>query len=363
MFHLGLFSQGLIANGSFEDRNTCTEFHALCAPEAWFFIPQYIKSSPVEDSNNIEILAIGKNSNLRNHIYTKLLCPLEKGEKYQFSIKIKSTNEFEFLDVWMGADEPGLHTESKWIENPRLTIVPENGEELTRGWNRYVLTFTAVGDERYLMLGSLKPYIPYSKLKGRRTYTEELHSIDDVALHNVDHPGKVCREYAAISQQIYAQNFRHPPRFIEDIPIDVSLFKGKNNQANKNVTWIIVDTPPSIKKPVGDTLIIPDVLFETNSSKINNAFLKRLDNILNKISSKKYKQIEVIGHTDNEGSDEYNQQLSISRAIAIRDYIASKNLFDVKDIEAIGVGENQPRASNKTPGGRQQNRRVEIILR
>jgi outer membrane protein OmpA-like peptidoglycan-associated protein len=114
---------------------------------------------------------------------------------------------------------------------------------------------------------------------------------------------------------------------------------------------------------VVDTLIIPDILFETNSSKINKSFSKQLDNILNRISIKTYRQIEVIGHTDNEGSDKYNQHLSINRAIAIRDYIASKNLFNVKDVQAKGLGESQPRSSNKTTAGRQQNRRVEIILK
>lgn len=153
---LGLSAQSLVANGSFEDRNTCTEFHALCAPEAWFFIPQYIKSSPLEDTNNVEILAIGKNSNLRNYLCTKLLCPLLKGEEYKFSIKIKSENEFEFLEVWMGTSEPGLHTESVWLGNARFTLTAQNADSGSNSWKRYTYTFTAAGDERYLMLGSFR---------------------------------------------------------------------------------------------------------------------------------------------------------------------------------------------------------------
>jgi outer membrane protein OmpA-like peptidoglycan-associated protein len=356
---LGSSSQNLIANSGFEDRNKCTEFHILCAPEAWFFIPQYIKSSPVEDTNNVEILALGRSSNLRNHLYTKLLCPLEKGETYEFSIKIKSEEDLDFLDVWMGPDEPGLQTESSWIESARFSITKQHVDSGSKAWKKYTYKYTAVGDERYLLLGSLRPYLPFSKSKGvKQAYKEELYSVDDVMLHNISNPKKTCLGYAAILEQVYSQNFRHPSRFIEDVPINKSLI----NPSQRTVTWVIVDTPPSAK-PIVDTLIIPDVLFKFNSSEINKLLVKRLDSLLYKITNKSYKDIEVIGHTDNEGSNDYNQQLSVNRAIEIKNYILAKKIQLTNEIKVNGAGENQPRATNKTPAGRQQNRRVEIILK
>jgi OOP family OmpA-OmpF porin len=65
------------------------------------------------------------------------------------------------------------------------------------------------------------------------------------------------------------------------------------------------------------------------------------------------------GHTDNVGTDAYNQKLSERRAAAVKAYLASKGIPSSK-ITTIGKGESQPVATNKTKEGRQKNRRVDI---
>ncbi|WP_371037252.1 OmpA family protein [Rhodosalinus sp. FB01] len=72
--------------------------------------------------------------------------------------------------------------------------------------------------------------------------------------------------------------------------------------------------------------------------------------------------VGVFGHTDNTGSPEYNQGLSERRAQAVRAILVQQGVAPVR-VRAIGLGETQPLASNSTPEGRQQNRRVEIIIR
>ena len=70
-------------------------------------------------------------------------------------------------------------------------------------------------------------------------------------------------------------------------------------------------------------------------------------------------KIEIAGHTDNKGSDSYNQKLSQGRAEAVRDYLVTKWISG-KRVLATGYGESEPETSNDTEEGRQINRRVEF---
>ena len=67
------------------------------------------------------------------------------------------------------------------------------------------------------------------------------------------------------------------------------------------------------------------------------------------------------GHTDNIGSDEFNQRLSEQRAAAVRDYLVAEGIQS-ESITARGFGEGRPVVGNETDAGRQQNRRVEIVV-
>jgi outer membrane protein OmpA-like peptidoglycan-associated protein len=69
----------------------------------------------------------------------------------------------------------------------------------------------------------------------------------------------------------------------------------------------------------------------------------------------------VEGHTDGVGSDDYNQKLSENRAGAVRDYLIQQGIAD-SAIVSRGMGKTQPVATNDTTEGRQQNRRVELVL-
>jgi outer membrane protein OmpA-like peptidoglycan-associated protein len=72
-------------------------------------------------------------------------------------------------------------------------------------------------------------------------------------------------------------------------------------------------------------------------------------------------KMQIEGYTDSVGSDDYNQQLSEHRAEAVRDYFVQQGIKST-NLEAHGYGKNEPIATNDTPEGRQQNRRVELIL-
>jgi outer membrane protein OmpA-like peptidoglycan-associated protein len=72
-------------------------------------------------------------------------------------------------------------------------------------------------------------------------------------------------------------------------------------------------------------------------------------------------KVRIDGHTDSQGADGYNQQLSQARAEAVRTALAGMGVAPER-ITAVGHGETQPVADNKIAAGRQQNRRVEVTL-
>ena len=86
-----------------------------------------------------------------------------------------------------------------------------------------------------------------------------------------------------------------------------------------------------------------------------------LDNLLAKVKGADIEIYIVVGHTDSIGTDEYNRKLSLRRADSVKNYLVSQGVPQIK-IRADGRGESEPVASNKTAGGRSQNRRVEVTV-
>jgi outer membrane protein OmpA-like peptidoglycan-associated protein len=72
-------------------------------------------------------------------------------------------------------------------------------------------------------------------------------------------------------------------------------------------------------------------------------------------------RIEVEGHTDDVGTDEYNQTLSERRAGAVGAFLVEQGI-PADAVTALGLGESRPKADNLTPEGRRQNRRVELVV-
>ena len=110
------------------------------------------------------------------------------------------------------------------------------------------------------------------------------------------------------------------------------------------------------------TLDVPGgVTFAFDSATLNSQFYPVLDKVSTTLAEYDKTIIEVAGHTDNVGSDQYNQQLSERRANSVAAYLASHGV-DRSRMVTIGGGEAHPVASNETDAGRAQNRRVEITI-
>jgi outer membrane protein OmpA-like peptidoglycan-associated protein len=112
----------------------------------------------------------------------------------------------------------------------------------------------------------------------------------------------------------------------------------------------------------GLRLTLNSVLFETNKASLLPEGQRQVEEFAAIIQQSGGNRIVVVeGHTDNQGSKAYNQRLSVRRAKTIRKALINQGINSERLI-AKGFGEKQPVATNATSAGRQQNRRVEIII-
>jgi len=110
------------------------------------------------------------------------------------------------------------------------------------------------------------------------------------------------------------------------------------------------------------TLNMPgNITFATNSADLNAGFFQVLNSVALVVNEFNQTVIEVAGHTDNTGGDQYNQQLSERRAGAVAAYLGTRSVQSDRVI-TVGMGEARPVATNDTEAGRQSNRRVELTL-
>ncbi len=104
-----------------------------------------------------------------------------------------------------------------------------------------------------------------------------------------------------------------------------------------------------------------DVLFDTGKYSLRPLAREKLAKVAGIVSGHPSLKLDVEGYTDNVGGDDYNQRLSEQRGGAVRDYLTAQGMPS-SSVTSRGFGKTQPVASNETASGRQQNRRVELVI-
>lgn len=111
----------------------------------------------------------------------------------------------------------------------------------------------------------------------------------------------------------------------------------------------------------GVVVTLGDVLFESGETNLQSEALTQLGDVVKLVQGEPDKQIRIEGHTDSTGSASANMRISRLRAEAVRDALVDQGI-DANRIQAVGMGEDFPIASNESAEGRRQNRRVDVIL-
>jgi outer membrane protein OmpA-like peptidoglycan-associated protein len=130
-----------------------------------------------------------------------------------------------------------------------------------------------------------------------------------------------------------------------------------DNLVKHDITEEVLLTPIEI----GKSIIIEDLLFKTGNNELDKRSFRLLDQMVDFMSHNKTIKVEIAGHTDSDGSENFNQKLSEGRAQSAVNYLISKGISELR-LVAKGYGETVPLEDNDSEEHKSQNRRVELKI-
>jgi hypothetical protein len=264
-----LFSQNIIPNPSFEDVNICIEHNVPCAPAGWIttssFLPKYSGQS-----GDKYVSITGFNSSkrkVRQYIQTQLLCQLEKGKKYKFSIQIKQ-DECLIQSVGILFSDSLIYTNSdKLIElTPTIDLsnnISSQSKRIQKKWLTIELDYIANGNEKFILIGNFQSDDGQKRefINEQKEFTSYYFSIDNISLIDPE-IDSLCQNSLEIKNHWYSYRVRHSPIRINDY-----LTKVEKDTINP------VDLLKSNQKV--DTITLTYEIFEFNSSVLNKDAKKK----------------------------------------------------------------------------------------
>jgi outer membrane protein OmpA-like peptidoglycan-associated protein len=141
---------------------------------------------------------------------------------------------------------------------------------------------------------------------------------------------------------------------------DDYLFHSENFDLPKTSEYQEVQKDIKLKNiAVGNSIVLKNIFFDFNKATLRKESENEIQQLTKLLMDVPTMKIEISGHTDNKGSDEYNKNLSNQRAKAVYDRLIEKGI-DASRLTFIGYGEEKPIATNDTEEGRQLNRRTEF---
>lgn len=256
--------------------------------------------------------------------YSVLENPLEKGEKYHFSIDIKAFKKSNyFADLLIGFKDAVDENMDSCLHQVRL-VIPDSlcFENLYYSWLTLTADFEATGKEKVLIVSS-------------GSSSDYKSMIDS----NIE-------KFCIISMA--------GPRRLKYVIDNLSLTKIED-ETDKLYT----EKYDSLK--IGEKIILNNIYFDFNKAELRHESFQELNKLKRFLENNKNVTVQISGHTDNFGSDDYNERLSFNRAKAVADYLLNSGISGER-LVCKGMGENFPVDSNDTSNGRQNNRRIEILI-
>lgn len=284
-------------------------------------------------------------ANHREFIMVQLTKPLIKGNSYyaEMWVNLAENCEFATNSIGMHFTRDIPHTDWQAIDlgyyKPQIQSHPDTLLTDHKGWKKVSGTFVAQGDEMALTIGNFisdkiikvqktKRKFPVAKkdkmpknLQPQMAY----YFIDDIRVTPLDP-----------TEPIYPQEL-----LVHKEPKDEDYFGPVQ---------------------VGKKFILQNIQFDFNKSVLLEPSFDELDRLFDYLIENEHVKIEIEGHTDNIGSNEYNNKLSTERAKAVAFYITKTRGLDDYRIKYRGFGSSQPIVSNETKEGQAMNRRVEFVV-
>lgn len=255
----------------------------------------------------------------REYLQIRLKEPLVYGQLYEFSIWVRKMARAGAID------RLGLAFSYHTISAPITSLLPRKpawecrkliGSWVDR-WQKISDTIRGTGEERYLLIGNFQPdSLTEFKPVKREPLPFSYYYIDDVSL------------------------VKRPPILVVSIqPDDLAKLDPKE----------------------GMLVRLQTIYFDTDQSTLLPESHEELEKLLKLMDQYPKMAIELIGHTDIQGTDEYNMALSDRRAISVFNFLTDRGIAADR-LSWKGKGARQPAATNDSPEGRRINRRVEFFI-
>jgi outer membrane protein OmpA-like peptidoglycan-associated protein len=152
-------------------------------------------------------------------------------------------------------------------------------------------------------------------------------------------------------------------REVQNAKVATNVALDQRDQATEEAARLQAEVDALKAKPTprGLVLTLGDVLFDTNRSELNPGAGRKLDQLAQFLNEHKDRRVQIDGFTDSVGTDSYNEELSRRRADAVKSALLTRGI-DSSRISTEGYGKAFPVANNSDSGGRQLNRRVEVVI-
>ena len=350
-----IYGQNIVINSNLEDVNICDEHNAKCSPAGWF----YFKADPVGYLNpgsnektisasgihHFNLLAAGEQDSTRDYWETKLMCNIVPGNKYNISFKVSapwgnpnlSDIGFWFTNHFINASKDTLLQPLNFIGFLDAKI-----KSIKNGWFLINKEITVSDTASILVIGN------FSKEKNSDIFLKRHHDIqpisilvDDIEI-NCD-KNSPCSINLFIKDSLYALKRRHSK--IEPLKTAIINLPAINSN----------DTLISKTFHLVDTISINSIQFALDDSRITDKSVRKMLSVLTD-KKEDIEKLEVIGYTDDLGTEEHNFELSKNRAASAIKLLVEEIGIDPKIISVRGEGLSR-RFEKKD-----LNRRVDIFI-
>ncbi|MFN5003744.1 MAG: OmpA family protein [Bacteroidota bacterium] len=283
-------------------------------------------SKPYTGKGYAGIYCFVKGKEYREYLQTKLTEPLQEGVEYyvEYLFKLSSNSKYSIDRIGLLLSDTAIKKNNDLpLGAPTYEYRMATAYSRTTGiWNKCRFFYKARGGEQYLTIGNFSDntstrfrHLDFSKAKEPMLDRGAYYYIDDVRIIAYEEPKK------------------------------------------KPEKPLIVEGYPEIK--LNERYILKNICFEFDSARLMGNSFTELQKWISVIQSKKNWKIELTGHTDERGSEQYNLDLSLARVEAVAEYLISKGI-DPTRFKLIGEGKRRPLSMGKDEAAHALNRRVEI---
>jgi OOP family OmpA-OmpF porin len=283
------------------------------------------------------------NTTYSEYIQGKLIKPLSKGQKYCIKVSIALTSysgySIDRLAFYLSPNEDSINDSNENSLNPQVILLT-----LTVDSKRFVTLcdyFVAQGGERFISIGRFTTPDKLKVIKRENIPQSQFgieesayYLLDNVDLHEIQDP-KECNCKKSIIQNDTIRTF--PSNDIPVIETDLNKLK------------------------LGNSVILKNINFEFNSYVLKSDADTILYTLLTCLNNNPKFRIMISGHTDDQGSEDYNLELSINRAKSVYNWLIN-NGIESNRLKFTGFGKTHPLFTDTDEKSRTLNRRVEVKL-